>query len=118
MVKDCIFCKLARGGSEKRIYENENFFSVPDISPAVKGHSLVISKKHFETVLDLPSTLGQELLDCIKNTAIKLMVKEKAEGFNVANNSFKSAGQIIGHVHFHIFPRKKDDGMFLDIRKK
>ena len=118
MVNGCIFCKIAREGSRKKIYENDNFFSVSDISPAVKGHSLVISKKHFETVLDLPSTLGQELLDCIKQTTFKLMAEEKADGFNIANNSFRCAGQIVDHVHFHIFPRKKDDRMILDIRKK
>jgi histidine triad (HIT) family protein len=109
MVKDCIFCKIASGEipSEEKIYENDNFFSVPDANQQVEGHSLVISKRHFETVLDLPSTLGTELLDCIKKTALILIDKHKAEGFNVVNNSFEAAGQAVKHVHFHILPRKK-----------
>ena len=82
MTKDCIFCKIAKGEiSVNRIYENDNFFSIPDANPVTKGHSLIISKKHFNTTLDLPDTLGQELLDCIKKTALKLMKENKSEGF-------------------------------------
>ena len=108
---DCIFCKITNGNSEKRIYENSNFFSVPDKNPIADGHSLVISKKHFENILDLQNSLGPELLDCIKNTALKLIKEKKAEGFNVIINNFACAGQVVNHAHFHIIPRKKDDGL-------
>lgn len=111
-MKDCIFCKIARGEIPvKRIYENDNFFSIPDAKPIIKGHSLVISKKHFETTLDMPSTLGTELLDCIKKTSLKLMERNKSEGFNLLNNNFEIAGQVVKHIHFHILPRKKGDGL-------
>ena len=51
---ECIFCKIAKEEIEsKKICESENFFSVFDINPLVDGHALVISKKHFETFLDL-----------------------------------------------------------------
>jgi len=79
-------------------------------NPKVEGHSLVISKKHFETVLDLPVSLGSELLDCIKKTSLELMKKFEANGFNVMQNNFEIAGQVVKHVHFHILPRKKNDG--------
>jgi len=113
MIKDdCIFCKIARGEiPAKRIYENDNFFSISDAKPAGEGHSLVISKKHFENSLDMPSTLGVELLDCIKKTSLKLMKEFNADGFNVLNNNFESAGQVVKHIHFHILPRRKGDGL-------
>lgn len=112
---ECIFCKISRGEipAEKIIYENDNFFSIPDKSPLVKGHSLVISKKHFKTALDLPIDLGTELLDCIKNTSLRVINETKAEGFNVVSNNFGPAGQIVHHVHFHIIPRKKGDNIKL-----
>jgi len=94
-----------------KIYENKNWFSMPDKNPKTKGHSLVISKMHFETVLDLNSTLGSEFIDCIKGTVMKLMKAEDFDGFNIVNNNFKAAGQIIKHVHFHIIPRRKNDDM-------
>jgi histidine triad (HIT) family protein len=108
-MKDCIFCKIARGEipSEKKIYENDNFFSIPDVKPKTEGHSIIISKKHFETFLDLPSTLGTELIDCIKKTAFNLIEKHKSEGFNIINNNFESAGQVVKHFHVHILPRKQ-----------
>ncbi len=111
-MEDCIFCKIAKGDvPSNKIYENENFFSVADRTPIVDGHSLVISKKHFENILDFDSSLGSELLDCIKNTAIKLMKEKNASGFNVINNNFESADQVVKHIHFHIIPRKDGDGI-------
>jgi histidine triad (HIT) family protein len=93
----------------KKIYENDNFFSIPDANQKVDGHSLIISKKHFKTTLDLPNTIGPELLDCIKRTAVELVKEHKAEGFNIVNNNFSAAGQVVEHVHYHILPRKKGD---------
>ena len=94
----------------ERIYENDNFFSILDANPKVEGHTLVISKKHFENILELPSMMASELLDCIKETAIILMKKCHAEGLNVISNNFEAGGQVVNHVHFHILPRKKGDG--------
>ena len=108
-MKECIFFKIAK--SRKEIYENDNFFSVLDIHPVSEGHSLVISKKHFKTILDVNSSLGSELLDCIKNTALILIKEKKAEGFNVMNNNFPAAGQAVDHFHCHVIPRKKGDGL-------
>jgi len=110
---ECIFCKIVRKEIKvnKIIYENDNFVSIPDANPILEGHSLVISKKHFETILDIPNSLCSELLDCIKKTAMKLIKQYNAEGFNILNNNFEVAGQVIEHIHFHIIPRKKEDGI-------
>lgn len=113
-MKDCIFCKISQGEIKiERIYENDNFFSVPDANPIVPGHTLVISKKHFENVLDLPASLGNELIDVVKKTSEILIKKYNCEGINVINNNFEAAGQVVKHVHFHIIPRKKNDGLKL-----
>ena len=72
MFDNCIFCKIANGEiTSKKIFETENFFAIKDVNPKVEGHSLVISKKHFKTMLDIPDSLGSELLDCIKKTVLK-----------------------------------------------
>lgn len=117
---ECVFCKIANREVEvEKIYENDNFFSFPDANPVAKGHSLVIPKKHFKTVLDLPSSLGQEFLDCIKNTTMKLMEEnDNMDGFNVVSNNFPSAGQAVHHVHFHIIPRNEKDGKILTLHDK
>ena len=110
MSEECIFCKIVNGKIESKIiYENERFFSIFDIKPLVEGHALVVSKNHFETTLDIPDNLGPEFLDCIKKTALKVMEKFDAEGFNLHNNNKKVAGQLVNHFHMHILPRKKGD---------
>ena len=111
MSKDCIFCKIANKEiSSKRIHENDNFFSIFDLNPKVEGHFLVISKKHFENIFEMPSSLGSEFLDCVKKTAMKIMKEQKSEGMNVVVNTMESAGQVVKHFHAHILPRKKGDG--------
>lgn len=112
MDNGCIFCKIS--GNEidaKKIYENDNFFSIPDANPITEGHSLVISKAHYETTLDVPSTLGPELMDCVKQTALNVMKDTESNGFNIVNNNKKSAGQVVFHAHYHIIPRKEGDGL-------
>ena len=111
-MEDCVFCKMI-GGEIKidKIYENDKFLSFPDANPRTKGHSLVISKKHFVTILDMPNSLGPELLDCIKQTALNIMKENNAKGFNIVNNNFEAGGQCVHHVHFHILPRNEGDGI-------
>lgn len=107
---ECIFCKIAKEEiPSDKIYENDSFFSILDINQKVEGHSLIISKKHFQTLFDTPEELGSELLECIKRTAEKIMKEQNADGFNVLNNNFESAGQLVNHFHVHVFPRKKND---------
>lgn len=119
MGENCVFCNMAVGKVfTKKIYENDNFFSIPDANPIVDGHTLVIGKKHFENILELPNSQGPELLDCIKKTAIKLIEKKKGDAFNVINNNLEAAGQIVNHVHFHIIPRKKDDNIRFFTKQK
>jgi histidine triad (HIT) family protein len=115
-MSDCIFCKMSNGEIPiHKIYENENFFSILDINQTTKGHALVISKKHFTTILEMPNSLGTELLNCIKITSLKLIEKYNADGFNIVNNNFESAGQLVKHVHLHILPRTKNDKVDMNV---
>jgi histidine triad (HIT) family protein len=112
MEENCIFCKILKGELEsKPVYDDDNFIGILDINPISEGHTLIIPKKHYETILDMPSSLGSELLDAIKKVGLKLIEEGKAEGFNVVQSNNKVAQQEVPHLHFHIIPRKKDDGL-------
>ena len=118
MVKNesCIFCKISQGETpSEKILETENFFAIKDIHPKTRGHSLVISKKHYPTLLDMPSSLLGEFLETAKRLSLKLIEEEKAEVFNLIMNNYKIAGQIIPHVHMHLLPRKKGDGFRIGV---
>ena len=107
--EECIFCKIARREIKQEIIEEtDNFMAFPDANPRTKGHTLVIPKRHFVNMLDMPASLGNELLDVIKRVADR-RIREGAEGFNVVNNNFPVAGQVVMHLHVHILPRYKSD---------
>lgn len=108
---DCIFCKIARGEIPTEIIEeSKNFIAFPDANPIIKGHTLIVPKKHFVNLMDLPSDLGSELVDVVKRVAEKKL-REKFEGFNLIMNNFEAAGQVVRHAHLHLIPRKKGDNV-------
>ena len=108
----CIFCKIAKGEiTEDKQFESDNFFVILDAHPRTKGHTLIIPKKHFVTVLDIPDKLGNELLNLIKKVGFDLMDKKIGDGFNLVQNNLEVADQKVMHAHFHIVPRKEKDGL-------
>lgn len=110
--ENCIFCKIIRGEIKSDIvYRDDNFIGFLDIHPRAEGHTVIIPKKHFRNLLDMPSSLGNEMLDAVKNVALDLIKSGKGQGFNLIINNEPVAGQIVFHVHVHIIPRKKDDGL-------
>lgn len=110
-MKDCIFCKIVKKEIKSEIvYENTNFIAFLDANPYVEGHTLIVPKKHFVNTIDMPINLGKDLIDAIKKVAKKKLNSEY-DGFNILQNNFFSAGQIVMHAHFHFFPRKKGDNV-------
>lgn len=106
-MENCVFCKIITGDLPfNKIFESENFLVISEISPKVEGHSLVISKKHYENFMELSPELYSEFLETVRGAAEKL----GADGFNLVVNNGKIAGQIISHFHLHILPRRIDDG--------
>ena len=110
--KDCIFCKIVKGEiPSTKVYSDDNFIGILDVHPKAEGHTLIIPKNHFKTILDVPSTLGIELLDAIKEIGLLLIKDKKGEGFNVIINNGEVAGMVVNHFHVHIIPRNKGDGL-------
>ena len=110
-MEDCIFCKIVnKEVGSKIVYEDDNFIGFLDINQVAEGKTLIIPKKHYKTLLDIPSSLGNEMLAAVKKVSLKLINDGKAEGFNILMNNFEVAGQVVPHAHVHIIPRKKDDG--------
>jgi len=107
---DCIFCEIASKDSEAEIvFENEKFIAFLDINPINYGHTLVISKVHYDNFLTMPveeltamTKLTQYLAGSIKRAL-------KADGFNIISNNGSSAGQSVFHFHYHIIPRYDND---------
>jgi histidine triad (HIT) family protein len=104
---DCVFCKIASGEiPAQKVYEDDNFIVINDANPVSDGHCMIIPKRHYVTLLDMPSSLGTELLSIAKAQSLRLIKEGKAEGFKLVNNNFDAAGQVVKHFHLHIIPEK------------
>ncbi len=111
-MSECIFCKIARKEIKSEIvFEGNSFLAIKDTHPAVAGHTLIIPKKHYVTLLDIPDTLGEELLHFVKQVASLLMDRKLGDGFNIIMNNLEPAGQAVKHAHIHVIPRKEGDGL-------
>ncbi len=108
-MENCIFCKIIKNEIPcTKIYEDRNTLAFLDIAPAAKGHTLVIPKKHFETINQADKSTLSSLAETLKKVSSALI--NNAEGLTVLQNNKEVAGQLIPHIHFHLIPRNKNDG--------
>lgn len=109
-MKDCIFCRIIEGEiPATKIFEDQNSVAIFDINPVAKGHSLYISKKHYNDLLEVPPGKLAPILTNLPKVAAALLKATGSEGFNILQNNQRCAGQLIPHLHFHIIPRKTGD---------
>ena len=94
------------------IYEDEDVISFLDISQATKGHTLVVPKKAYPNILEIPDDLLTKVILVTKKITKAINKSLKPEGINILNNTGEIAGQTVYHFHIHIIPRytKNDVG--------
>lgn len=103
-----IFTKIIqRQIPAKIVYEDDSHIAFLDIQPFEKGHTLVVPKKEYKTIFDMPEDEYLEL----QKIVLKIAKHYEAVlwcGINIVQNNKEIAGQSVFHVHFHIIPRLKD----------
>ena len=108
---DCLFCKIIKKEIPAEIiYEDDKTAAILDINPRSPGHTMVLSKIHRQTILDLPEKEIEPLFGAVKKVTQLIKNSLKPEGFTIGINHGKISGQVIDHLHIHIIPRFKDDG--------
>lgn len=111
---NCIFCKLASGEfSSATVYEDDLFRAILDISPAAKGHTLVIPKRHMANLFELDGPEREQALTVIQKIATAVQKVMNCDGINVLQNNGTAAGQSVFHLHFHIIPRYNNDDVLV-----
>ena len=91
------------------ITEDQNHLAFLDIKPHALGHTVVIPKKHAETVFELSDLELQKLILAVKKNMQRIQKVLNPDGFNVGWNHNSAGGQVIPHLHIHIFPRFNGD---------
>lgn len=108
-MKNCIFCEIVTEDKEKFVYEDENFIGFLDHRPLFPGHVLLIPKEHFQTIYVLPDSLHAGFINAGKKIGHAVQTATQSEGTFLAMNNIVS--QSVPHLHLHIVPRKKGDGL-------
>lgn len=108
--EDCIFCKLANGDiPTNAIYEDEYVKAIFDLSPASKGHIIILTKEHFDNVYSIDEATVGHVYKVAAKLADGINQALECEGINILQNNGELAGQTVFHFHVHIIPRYKGD---------
>jgi diadenosine tetraphosphate (Ap4A) HIT family hydrolase len=112
---ECPFCQSTILKKES-FYEDDFFRAIYNLRPVVKGHCLVIPKRHIEELYQLKENERKDFIS-FSNKAIFIAEKySETNEFDFLLQKGENAGQSIKHLHFHIIPRKKND--ILKVAKK
>lgn len=106
----CIFCSIVNKEIPSScIYEDDQVMAFLDLSQVTKGHTLVVSKKHYDNLLECDDETLAHLIQVVKMLAVRISERLNAQGVNVLNNTHEAAGQTVNHLHFHIIPRYSEN---------
>ena len=109
---DCIFCKIVRGEiPAQKVYETDKSVAILDLYPLNKGHVLVLSKDHYERVVEIPPDVWQDMALAAREVAKGILKAFDPDGYHLLINNGDAAGQEIAHAHLHVIPRFYDDGV-------
>ncbi|MBW2569647.1 MAG: histidine triad nucleotide-binding protein [Deltaproteobacteria bacterium] len=105
MEKDCIFCKIVNGEiPTKFLFENDTLVVFKDINPQAPVHLLIVPKKHIRSINDLTEEdekIVSEIIMTGKDMAKKEGISES--GYKLLFNVEKGGGQVVFHLHLHLF---------------
>ena len=109
-MKDCVFCRIVDGRHEAPIvFEDEETLAFLDHRPLFYGHTLVIPRRHVETLAELPEELVPRLFLTAQLIARAIETGLAAKGTFLGINNRVS--QSVPHLHVHVVPRNPKDGL-------
>ncbi|MEK7098689.1 MAG: HIT family protein [Patescibacteria group bacterium] len=108
----CIFCKIVRGELPSiKVYEDADTMAFLTIQPTNTGQTLVIPKEHVANVFEATSEMWAKVQETVRKVAHAVEKGTNADGVNINSNNREHAGQSVDHMHVHIIPRFKGDGL-------
>lgn len=115
----CVFCKIIDGDiPSSKVYEDDEVLAILDLSQVTKGHTLVMPKKHYANILEIPAEELGSLIQKVQMIAKDLIAKLGANGCNILVNTNEVAGQTVMHLHIHIIPRYDEtDGITIEFKE-
>ena len=115
----CLFCDIAAGRAGAHIvFSDERCVAFLDRAPLFPGHLLLVPREHVATFMTMPPQVLPSYFAAAQRLSIAAQITMPSEGIFVAINNVVS--QSVPHLHTHIVPRTKGDGLkgFFWPRKK
>ncbi|MBD3252989.1 HIT domain-containing protein [Candidatus Pacearchaeota archaeon] len=110
-MEDCIFCKIVKNEAKSwKVYEDEKVLAFFDASPVNEYHTLVIPKKHYTNILDIPEDELKNVILTARKIAKDYEEKLNLKNFQIIISNGEAAQQDVFHFHLHIIPRHRGDG--------
>ncbi|HDD44819.1 MAG TPA: HIT family protein [Candidatus Desulfofervidus auxilii] len=111
-MRECIFCKIVQGELPAiKVYEDENVLAFMDINPLNDGHTLIIPKRHVETIFEITPEELSAVIKIAQKVAHAIKKGLSPDGLVVIQLNQKAAGQVVPHLHVHLIPRWENDGL-------
>jgi histidine triad (HIT) family protein len=111
---DCLFCQIVAGEVPAQIVDSdEHTVAFMDISPATRGHSLVIPKAHSADLMEVSEEDLSRTMAAVQRLARRIDEVLTPDGFNLLNSCRPAAWQTVFHFHVHVIPRYSDDPLKL-----
>ncbi|MGC8506537.1 MAG: HIT family protein [Thermoplasmata archaeon] len=112
MNENCVFCDIAAGKLPSyKVYEDREILGFLDINPLAPGHTLIIPKKHYVDVFDIPADNLKSIAEVAQIIAKKIRESGLGQDVNLFNASGVSAEQSVFHFHIHVIPRNPTDSI-------
>jgi histidine triad (HIT) family protein len=107
----CAFCEVANGaGPAQLVFEDDGALAFLDRRPLLKGHCLLVPRRHYGALDDVPAPEIGPLFHKVQWLAAAVEKAMAADGSFVAINTRVS--QSVPHLHVHVVPRWQGDGLF------
>jgi histidine triad (HIT) family protein len=106
----CLFCAIVSGATPAQVVaEDDDTMAFLDVRPLFHGHTLVVPRRHVETLPELPAELLGPVFSQAQRVAAAMGPAFGAAGSFVAMNNVVS--QSVPHLHVHVVPRNRKDGL-------
>lgn len=120
----CPFCLVAQGVANDRVLTVQSdivaeselaiAFIAAHWRPKNAGHVLIVPRRHYENLYEVPDDVGAAVFSLTRRVAIAMKHAYRCDGISTRQHNEPAGYQDVWHFHVHLFPRYANDRLYLD----
>ena len=108
--ENCVFCMIVDGKiPAKKVYDDALMIGVLDINPASKGHMIMIPKKHYNNLYEIPQDEFLQYYSIARAVGYAIMLALAPNNVDILYTKELTKGTVTPHAIIHLLPRYDDD---------